>query len=320
MKLRPGSTGLRQSLRTRLFLLWVVLVWVAWVSTDRFSGTLWLIRSLPRQLAFPWPHAGSAALSAAVSVSSALLICAVVAAAGRPALGMARLRAGWLTALGAGLPLVALFAQAWGLVGLAFPRLIAGITLAAGLVAMRTSGSPRRALRAAGSLMPRPTSHGFPLSLRLAAYAAVCMVGLAALAPQLAWDAAVHHLRAPALYLLEHKVHALPRMPHAFFPATGEMLFMVARSLGGDPAAALLHGALWLCCGAVVARLARMVSGAGAAPWAQVLFLSLPLGLVLASRAYVEFFVVLPVLLSFGLLAGRGRPGVSSLVVAGWLG
>lgn len=307
---RP-SPGLDQT-RRRLFAVWSLWVWLAWLSSGELTraGNLrGMAASLCRA---PWPAAGEAARAAALGIAGAALVA--VAALGAGARGLAWLRMPGrpgepdrLQALAAGLPALAVTAQILGWLGLLQPGMLAAVVLAAVLAL------PWSPVRLPGRLPLSPPA--------LAAGFAVAAVGVAACAPEVAWDAMVYHLRVPSLYAFAHRVVPLPEIFPSFFPFGGEMLLLLARNIGGDPAARLLHGLAWAASALFVARLAGRAWGASAAAWGAALFLTVPFGMVIASRAYVEFFMVLPLLGALDLLSARDEPGPGSgtLLAGGWL-
>jgi hypothetical protein len=75
---------------------------------------------------------------------------------------------------------------------------------------------------------------------------------------------------------------------------------------------------MWAAAGLVVSRLAERAWGPAARPWALALYLTLPMGQVIACRAYVEFFLLLPLVSSLLVLLSH-QTGPGSLALAGWL-
>jgi hypothetical protein len=216
-----------------------------------------------------------------------------------------------LMEISAGIPVAALSAQGLGLLGLAGPAPLALLLAACAIPAIRGWKKPASGLEGGEGV-----SDGFPI---LASWGAVLAAGLAALAPEVAWDSMVYHLRAPELYLLAHKVYPIPEIFPSYFPFNGQMLLMLAKNLAGDPGAKLLHAAMWLACGAGTARLSASLWGRKAMPWGLALSLTLPLGMVVGSRAYVEFFLVLPVVCAAIMFFPRRSLGPASLLFVGWL-
>jgi hypothetical protein len=358
-------------IRRRLLLGWTLLMWTAWLGS-RDTGLLPDLPSVLFRLFMPpWPFAGAAAISAVKAGAGALLTATACLGSGLAVTGLVRRKNGEdrVVAAAAGIPLTALLLQALGLLGLAYPAILAGAALApasCGLWNLARFG------RSAG-WSERPI-HGESPALRWIICAAIAVVGLAALAPETAWDAVVYHLRVPSLYMLQHRICPVPEIFPSFFPFSGEMLLMLAGVLGGDPAARLTHFLAWLATAIVIARLAENANaGIGATgtacpvgtsqqisldandrlyasskdgsvgTLAAALFLTIPLGMVIACRAYVEFFLVLPLACSLlvllsprfsgrriraleepafgrrGQLCWPCRPLGSDLVLAGWL-
>ena len=302
--------------RRRLFAVWALWVWLAWL----FSRELLDCRHLPAVVSHlctpPWPAAGTALRSAALALAGAGITALAGMGCGRALLGVISPAAGRWLALAAGLPLLALGAQGAGWLGLAAPQVFAAV---AAIAAAALPALGRRGAAAALPLLGRPLAlarradpSGFLVWIPRVSVAAVLV---ASLAPEVAWDAVVYHLCVPSLYLVDRKIVPLPAIFPSYFPFTGETLFLVARSIGGDPAARLLHALAWLAAAEGVARLAARVWSRDAAPWARAMFLTLPFGMVIASRAYVEFFLVLSLVGSLlALTAPRPR-----WLAAGWL-
>lgn len=329
-----SSGGLSQGVKRRLFLAWTLWMWVAWLA----SGETQKVFSAPGAVLFllspGHPHLTGALFSALRAGLSVLLVLGALSTCGRAVqrvLGQRTLPfpAGAVPGgilldlladarilrLALGIAPLALALQGLGLAGLSGPAVLgplAGVLAVPALVSLARNG-----LRT-GSAAPGVAT---PRLLAVASWSGIAVAGLASLAPEIAWDAMVYHLRAPSLYLMEHKVYPVPEIFPSFFPFNGEMLLMLARALGGDPGARLLHVALWTACGAGTARLAGALWGPRAVSWALALALTLPLGTVISSRAYVEFFLVLPVLAaSRVLLAGNGRAlGGRPLLLVGLL-
>src|SRR6185503_7937298 len=229
---------------------------------------------------------------------------------GRLGLIWLRRRPDALLATAAGAPLMVLLTQGFGWLGLLRPEALVGAVLAVATACTF--------IRPGDSVLPAwPAVHSIPWSVALPAGGAVIAVLLAACAPEVAWDAMVYHLRVPSLYLLAHKIYPIPEIFPSYFPFSGETLLLLARSVGGDPAARWLHALAWLGCGAAVARLSRRSADGG---WATAVFLTVPLGMVIAGRAYVEFFMVLPLLGALIALAeSPRRPAAGVCLLIGWL-
>jgi len=295
----------------RLLAAWTAFLLIAWVLSSEVFNT-WMLAGAARDLFTPpWPDAAAALRRAMAGAATAAFLALAACGAGRALLGIAGLRgpAGDPgLSFAAGIPVLGLAFQGAGLAGLAWPGFFAAACAGPAIL-----GLPL--LRALGGSPMRGSG-----PLRVVALAAAVAVGIAACAPEVAWDAMVYHLRVPSLYLLAHRIHPVPEIFPSFFPFTGEMMAMAGLSLGGEPAARLLHAAAWLASGAMVGRLAAMRGGAPAGPLATAMFLSLPAGMVIAGRAYVEYYVILPLTASLVLLLGGGaRAGMGRLAAAGWL-
>jgi hypothetical protein len=294
-------TGRTDQIRRRLFAVWSLWVWLAWLSSGEMSRAAPLATMMAAVLTPPWPAAGEAARAALLAVFGAAAVMLAALGAGTRGVAWARRPPDALHATAAGLPVLALLVQALGWLGLVIPGVLATLVIAGVGIGWRSRPAiPRVAPDARATV---------------AAAFAVAAVAVAACAPEVAWDAMVYHLRVPSLYLLAHRITPLPEIFPSFFPFSGEMLLLLARTLGGDPAARLLHVATWLGCAVAVARLAGRAWGPAARPWAAALFLTVPFGMVIASRAYVEFFMVLPLLAALD----SSGPAAGSAVLAGWL-
>ncbi len=315
----------------RLLAGWTVLVWTAWL----FSRELLECRHLPAMILHwvtpPWPAAAQAAGTAARGLAGAALVLLAchaagdrllrwltprtrprpaAAAPGRPAEGSGA------ASLAAGFALVALAVQGAGVAALLRPALLLPALAAAALAGIPAAVRTWR--RRNGVRPDDPRQANLPAAPRLAmlaASAASVVMLVAACAPEVAWDAMVYHLRVPSLYLLRGGIHPVPEIFPSYFPFTGETLFVLARAAGGDPAARLLHAAAWIAAGFAVGGLAVRLHGAPAAGWARAAFLTIPFGMAIGSRAYVDGFLVLP--LVAGLEAVMAPGGA---LRAGWLG
>jgi len=327
-----AGPGLAQGSKRRLFLAWTVWMWVAWLSSGEIRSISHVPSLLLSLLSPGRPQAGNALLAALRALAAAGLTAAALAAAGgailrfigargeaagREPLVLRVFPAARLLRLAAGIPMLALLAQGLGLAGLASRGVLAAVVALAALPALvRAMAGIRKP-----GLHRAPGLPGESRGLSAAVWCTIAITGIAALAPEVAWDAMVYHLRVPSLYLLAHKVYPIPEIFPSYFPFNGEMLLMLARNLGGDPAARLLHAVIWLACGVGTARLAGRLWGPAAVPWGLGLSLTIPLGMVVSSRAYVEFFLVLPFIGATLLLPDNrgGPPGGKRLLLLGFL-
>jgi len=305
-----GGEGSLVPARRRLFAAWALLVWVAWL----FSRELLDCRHLPavalRLLTPPWPAAAGALRTASLALAGAGVTALAALGSGRALLGVLSPAPGRWLAFAAGLPLLALAVQGLGWLGLVDPRILAAVAALGGAAAVPLLGrSPR-----AGAFPPGEAVDTPAWLVWIPRFAAAAVL-IAAFAPEVAWDAVVYHLRVPSLYLVERKIVPIPAIFPSYFPFTGETLFLLARGLGGDSAARVLHTIVWLAAGTGIAALAARVWDSRAAAWGRAMFLTLPFGMVLASRAYVEFFLVLPIVGSLLALSGA-KP---RWLAAGWL-
>jgi hypothetical protein len=201
--------------------------------------------------------------------------------------------------------------------------LLVGLGLAAGVLPISLKPPPRTAGRGraapdtahlASREAPRPRAHKLWISITAAA---VGMAFIAALAPEIEYDALWYHLAYPRMYL-EHG--ALVDLPHDYvslYPMTWELLFGYGLVLGGPVAAKLLHFATLPLTALLLHRLAqRFVPGASA--WLAVaLFASVPTVMWEASTAYIDLALAFHLLLAlFALLHYAERPSGQWLLLA----
>jgi hypothetical protein len=293
----------------RLLTAWTACLILSWLLSREVLDVRLLAGTVMAVITPPWPAAAEALRRALSGAASAAFIALAASGSGRCVLlvsGLSGLSLDLPVAFAAGLPVLGLAFLGAGLAGLAWPAFLAAVSALPAIVALRF-------LRARRGLVP-----GGSRPLRAAVWCAVAGVALAACAPEVAWDAMVYHLRVPSLYLLSHRIYPVPEIFPSFFPFTGEMVAMAGRSLGGDPAARFLHALAWLGSGAMVGRLAAAAGGAVAGPLATAMFLTVPAGMVIAGRAYAEYYVILPFTASL-VVSLEGRPGLRRLAASGWL-
>lgn len=153
------------------------------------------------------------------------------------------------------------------------------------------------------------------------ALGAVLIFSLAfsAAAPTLGWDDAVYHLRLPALYLRTGGFASVPCLFQSHWPQNAELLFALSMALRGFVLAKLLHFACYVAVLATSYRVARRWASPLASASVPLLLLSTPAMLETARVAYIDFFVVLFVLLAFEavLWASADRPRRRYLILAG---
>ena len=331
------------TLKRRLFLAWTLWMWLAWLFSGEFARIFTMAPLVPYFLLPPWPQLASSARAGILALTGVFLILASSLFSGGAILALIfrsfrrdpaeqprpRFAGGaQLIRLAAGLPVLALAVQALGLCGLLFPAILTGLIVALSL-ALAVSGihdcrrRKERSIRPAGT-PPEEVGSGETgraefLVLNLICVLSAVSVVLATLAPEVAWDAVVYHLRVPTLYLCRHKVYPIPEIFPSYFPFSGQMLLLLGKHFGGDQGARLLHAAVWAACALAVARIARAVLGPRAAPWAMALFMTLPVASTIAARAYVEFFLLLPVACTVLVLVRRRVPALPVVALAGWL-
>lgn len=151
------------------------------------------------------------------------------------------------------------------------------------------------------------------------------------LSPATESDELRYHLAAPATWLREGRIHYLPWQAFSNFPMLGEMLFLMARALGGDEAAKLIHFAFLPVCMMLIGLTALRLRNCGfriphSAFLAGAAFALIPMVPILAGWGFIDMFVV-AYFMAFVYLAGRAlvRPGRASgsllgLIVGGGIG
>ncbi|MBI4497978.1 MAG: glycosyltransferase family 39 protein [Chloroflexi bacterium] len=179
---------------------------------------------------------------------------------------------------------------------------------------------------------PRPllsTAHALPgndlglgpwVSALLAGYLvlALALALLRALAPPIGWDSLVYHLTGPRLWVATGRMVGGIDLPHYYFPPLVELLYALALLLRSDTAAQALHTALAGLTVLMTGLTARRFLGPGYGLPAAALLLSGTSLVALAGRAYVEWGLMLFVVLAVWAL-GRWREegGAAWLALAG---
>lgn len=213
--------------------------------------------------------------------------------------------------MAAGISLLALATQCFGVLGFAGGVLPGILVIGAAAIAWPT-------IRSSG----RHWLDGGRGGGRALILAAAGLVLVACSGPETAWDALTYHLRIPSLYLLEGKIVPVPDVFMSYFPFIGESLMLLAKNIGGDAGARMLHAMFWLAYGAGIAQLASARWGSHTGPWAFGLWVSVPLGMAIAHAAYVEYFLVLPLVAGL-LIWTRSRFAVrrsSAVLIGGMAG
>jgi hypothetical protein len=163
-----------------------------------------------------------------------------------------------------------------GIVGLLYPWLFYVLMVGLTLVVARPTYQFLRQL-------PRP-SPGRIVAIFLAAS---LFLGLSkALLPPADWDGLFYHLTGPKLYLEAGRIVSGIDIPHLSFPASFEMLFMLAMGLVGDVPAVLLHFTFHLMTAGLVYLIARDLLGVKNSWLAVLFFYAMPMVLTLAGWAY----------------------------------
>jgi len=108
------------------------------------------------------------------------------------------------------------------------------------------------------------------------------------LTPPTDYDGLVYHLTIRQTFLREHHLVPFLDIPHANFPATTEMLYIVAMGLGSPMCAKLLHLSFGLLTTLALFCLARHFLSRGAAWLSMAVLWSLPIFVMEAGWAYVD--------------------------------
>lgn len=121
--------------------------------------------------------------------------------------------------------------------------------------------------------------------------------GLSALSPPLFYDALVHHLGVPNLFLLRGGIEYLPHLMHSNFPLGTEMIYLFSLQTGGHRLAGLVNFSLWVLAAAALAAFVRRHWGPGTALTAAALFyLTVPVFLlsryVIVENTMTLYFVL----------------------------
>ena len=169
---------------------------------------------------------------------------------------------------------------------------IVGATLAAGALAAlaRRGRVTALAVRATAAVRwaPRARPSRANALWMLCAGLATGMALIAALAPEIEFDALWYHLTYPRMYLEQGRLVDMPHDYVSLYPMTWELLFGYGLALGGPVAAKLLHFAMLPLTAVLLHRLARRFVP-GASPWLAVaLFASVPTVMWEASTAYID--------------------------------
>lgn len=137
---------------------------------------------------------------------------------------------------------------------------------------------------------------------------------IAALAPEMGWDALVYHLYAPARYLAAGRIHAIPYNLTSFFPFLTEMWFMLGQAIAGDAAAKCFNFSfLPISCLALVS-LGRETGRASAGWLASLIYASVPGVLILSGQSYNDLSLSF---LSFLAIWAASRKSAGGTLLAG---
>ncbi len=199
----------------------------------------------------------------------------------------------FLLALPLGMGALAYLVFALALAGWLEKPFLMGL-VALGLVALIVNrwrkGAPSLlpSLRSLASLVRRHPHLAFPLLFL------VIVVFLNALAPPTDWDGLSYHLAVPKRYLMAGRMHYIPDIHHSNFPATLEMLYLLALGLGGLSAPKLLHFLAFVWCLLLAFVWTRELSQSEEAGLLSALVLaSAPVALWEACSAYIDLGLAL---------------------------
>jgi hypothetical protein len=293
-----------------LFLLWLAFVLASYylVQNAFLSLTIDSIQSVDAWIT-PRISLGS--------VGHSLLNIVVAAWISLAALGVGR----WLTKIITKTPLTLLedgllgFGVGYGAVGLS--------VLALGLMGLLLKPILFTALALITALTGRATIRfirqlSFPKPGRIVALILILSLLLAllmALLPATSWDGLFYHLTGPKLYINEGQIVSGIDIPHLNFPSLFEMLYLLALSMGGEPAAILLHFTFALLLIGLVYLMAQRLLAVSNGWFAVFFLLALPMILSLAGWAYNDLALAFYELIAlYSLLRWRSDLGSSGIL------
>jgi hypothetical protein len=108
------------------------------------------------------------------------------------------------------------------------------------------------------------------------------------LAPPTDWDGLFYHLTLPRLYIERARIVPLTEIPHQFFPALVEQLYLAEMLLRGDIAAKLVHYAFMLLLAGIVYLMAQQHIDPDLSWSAVTLYAAIPMVAVLGGWAYTD--------------------------------
>jgi 4-amino-4-deoxy-L-arabinose transferase-like glycosyltransferase len=145
-------------------------------------------------------------------------------------------------------------------------------------------GALLRLVRSFEDRLPAIVCLGLVLYLAVLALVAV----VAALGPEIEYDALIYHLTAPKTYVEEHRLVSIVHTPETFFPKNIEMLFAVGMLLHDDITAKLMHFFLGLLLGITMYAYARRSASPIVGLAAAAIFISSPIVLWELKSAHID--------------------------------
>jgi len=119
-----------------------------------------------------------------------------------------------------------------------------------------------------------------------------------ALAPPISWDATVHHIKLPLIWLSDGHMHRVDDL-HSNGPLYSVMLNIPLMAMANDIAPAILHFAWMIICGLALAAFSRKRMGTSAVYLAAAIFFLMPMSAALGSEALADFPVAAYAMLAF---------------------
>lgn len=294
--------------------VWLWLAWTALVVAsvfiipdDRLTVGPVPLTGLPF-----WSEAAASALRAAAAAATVLL---AGWALGRPL--VSRLGVRWTTSeraqmqLASGCSLLACVSLAIAAAGLYTPTTVRTITMAAALLGIALLIQAGVPLRVA---VPRNRLDRAALVVAAVACAGA-LVG--ALAPEIEYDALWYHLWLPQRWLAAGRPVDIVEEYISLYPLGWELLYGAAMTMGGVPAAKLLH---WICLpliGLATAMLTREIAPRASALLAAALAIVVPTMLWEATTAYVDLALAWYLTLATFAVVRFARGGERQWLVAG---
>lgn len=211
-------------------------------------------------------------------------------------------------ALSLGFGATAIFMLGLGLAGLWFPAAAVLALFAGWAIPSRGGWSLLKPVRGW-----RPGVRDLVL---LGALPATLVTLAGALAPESAFDPLRCYLGLPKMFIASHRITLVEHYAFSSYPLNGGMLFGAMKMVAGDGFAKIFNWHLLFGCGALAASLA---GGGKAGRLGFLLFVSVPVVWLHASKAFSDLLLVFFQLSALSLLLAPGRPALSRMLVAGVL-